>query len=624
VPRTIVGIAPDDFEFPNSPDLWFPIDDGFLQGRGAPDSDLRLLGLLAPGRSIHTAQDQLNTIAAQFSATRAPDRAVRMEVAGFTDLGPIAAGQSAGVIAMVLLVLIVIAANVGNLILARSFARSREFALRAALGAARRQLVGQVFLEVLLIAGTAAVIGSLAASVALRYFSQMDEIPFWVNFTGGPRTMILVAGATVLAAAVAGIWPALRATRRDLAGSLEGGGRSSDVRFGRTAGVLVTLQIALSIAMLHGALIFAQGLSHFTGESLPLPRNVVTTYLSVNGIRLAPGSADRVRSTADDVTRIASTIPGVLSAGIGTALPRHSPRPEPTEVEPLSGERQDVPMRAPSAEVSLGYFDVLEAGPLSGRLFTAADYAPGAPQVAVVNAPFVEKFFQGSSPIGRRIRAGGLNGIGPWREVVGVVPDLGLSVGDSTLAAGFYVPLGAETNYVYLALRVTGDPLSYTNALRRALLESDPGLIINHVQLLEDVAIEDREAFKILSAALVGIGGITLILALAGIYAMMALIVTRRTREIGIRMALGATTSRIVQAIVSRAAWQVTAGALLGCLLARLSLEGRMILVSRLGDGGTWTLPAVVGLLMLAGLAATWLPLRRALGVRPTDALRAE
>jgi ABC-type antimicrobial peptide transport system permease subunit len=166
--------------------------------------------------------------------------------------------------------------------------------------------------------------------------------------------------------------------------------------------------------------------------------------------------------------------------------------------------------------------------------------------------------------------------------------------------------------------------LSYTNALRRALLESDPGLIINHVQLLEDVAIEDREAFKILSAALVGIGGITLILALAGIYAMMALIVTRRTREIGIRMAIGATTSRIVQAIVSRAAWQVTAGAVLGCLLARLSLEGRMILVSRLGDGGTWTLPAVVGLLMLAGLAATWLPLRRALGVRPTDALRAE
>jgi hypothetical protein len=281
VPRTIVGIAPDDFEFPNSPDLWFPIDDGFLQGRGAPDSDLRLLGILAPGRSIHTAQDQLNTIAAQFSATRAPDRAVRMEVAGFTDLGPIAAGLSAGVIAMVLLVLIVIAANVGNLILARSFARSREFALRAALGAARRQLVGQVFLEVLLIAGTAAVMGSLAASVALRYFSQMDEIPFWVNFTGGPRTMILVAGATVLAAAVAGIWPALRATRRDLAGSLEGGGRSSDVRFGRTAGVLVTLQIALSIAMLHGALIFAQGLSHFTGESLPLPRNVVTTYLRV-------------------------------------------------------------------------------------------------------------------------------------------------------------------------------------------------------------------------------------------------------------------------------------------------------------------------------------------------------
>jgi predicted permease len=515
-------------------------------------------------------------------------------------------------------------ANVGNLILARSFARSREFALRAALGAARRQLVGQVFLEVLLIAGAAAVIGSLAASVALRYFSQMDEIPFWVNFTGGPRTMILVAGATVLAAAVAGIWPALRATRHDLAANLEGGGRNSAVRFGRTAGVLVTMQIALSIVLLHGALIFAQGLTHFTGESLPLPRNVLTTYLSVNGIRRAPGSGERVRSTAEDVTRTASTIPGVLAAGIGTALPRHSPRPEPTEVEPLTGARPEIAQRAPSAEVSLGYFETLDARPLSGRIFTAADYAPGAPPVAIVNTPFVEKFFNGGSPIGRRIRAGGLHGVGPWMEVIGVVPDLGLSVGDATLAAGFYVPLGADTNYVYLAIRVTGDPLSYTNTLRRALLDADPGLIINHVQLLEDVAIEDREAFRILSASLVGIGSITLVLALAGVYAMMALIVTRRTREIGIRMALGATTTRIVRAIVGRAAWQVTGGAVLGCALARLSLEGRMVLVSRLGDGGMWTLPAVVCLLAVAGLAAIWLPLRRALGVRPTDALRAE
>jgi ABC-type antimicrobial peptide transport system permease subunit len=135
---------------------------------------VRLLGILAPGRSIGAAQEQLSVIAAQLSSARGADRAIRVEVTGFTDLGPIALGLATGVIVMVLTVLIVIAANVGNLILARSFARSREFALRAALGAARRQLVGQVLLEVLLIAGTAAIVGSLAASVALRYFSQMD------------------------------------------------------------------------------------------------------------------------------------------------------------------------------------------------------------------------------------------------------------------------------------------------------------------------------------------------------------------------------------------------------------------------------------------------------------------
>ena len=139
-----------------------------------------------------------------------------------------------------------------------------------------------------------------------------------------------------------------------------------------------------------------------------------------------------------------------------------------------------------------------------------------------------------------------------------------------------------------------------------------------------DIAHEDVAAFKWFSAALAGIGAITLILALAGVYAMMALVVTRRTREIGIRVALGAPASRLVATIVGRAAWQVGIGGALGAGLAVASLAARNVLVSRLGTGGPWTLPLVVSLLVLAGLAATWLPLRRALRVRPSDALRAE
>jgi predicted lysophospholipase L1 biosynthesis ABC-type transport system permease subunit len=226
--------------------------------------------------------------------------------------------------------------------------------------------------------------------------------------------------------------------------------------------------------------------------------------------------------------------------------------------------------------------------------------------------------------VGRRFRTVDSGTHGPWTEIVGVVPDLGLNVADDTLAGSVYVPLRADTNAVYLALRVSGDPLAYANPLRRALLAHDPDTVIGRVQLLEDEAHEDRDFFKWFSMALLGLGVITLVLALAGVYAMMSLIVTRRTREIGVRMALGATAGRIISAVAGRAAWQVGLGGAVGCGLALLSLELRSVLVSRMGDGGTWTLPVVMAVLVTSGLAATWLPLRRALNVQAADALRSE
>jgi putative ABC transport system permease protein len=625
IPRTIVGVVPDDFRFPNTPDIWLPIGEGFLAGRGEPDADVRLFGIVAPGRSRDDVEHQLAALAPSLTSARQPDAVVRPGVTTFTDLGPMGTLLATSVVGLVLTVLLVIAANVGNLILARSFARSREFAVRSALGAPRRRLVGQVFAEVLLLAGTAALAGAVAADFVLRRFNTIDELPFWVDFRPGPRTIALVVGATLAAAAVAGAWPALRATRRDLASHLQtGSNRASDVRFGRTAGVMVVVQIAVSVVMLHGAVIFARGLADYAHPSLSLPHDVLTTSLSVNATRRAPDGSGRTRVTAADVEETVSALPGVIAAGLSTALPRQSPAPRMVEVEPIPGAAAASPHLAPSAEVSAGFFDVLDARPVAGRLFTSADFVPGAPPVAVVNEPFVRTRLGGASPVGRRLRVQGPGGPGPWRRIVGVVPDLGLSVGDPSLAAGCYVPLDPGTSFVYLAMRTTDDPLTHAAALRRALLDRDPQLVLNRVERLDQVANDDLAFFRGFSAALAGIGVVTLVLALAGVYAMMALSVTRRTREIGIRVALGASPARLVRTIVGRAAWQVGAGGVLGAALAILSLQARAVLVSRLGNGGPWTLPLMVVLLVLAGLAATWWPLRRALSVRPTDALRAE
>jgi predicted permease len=619
VKHVIVGVVPDGFQFPNEPALWRPIGEGFLDGRGALDPPgARVFGILGRGRSLAAARAQLAAISPQIPPPTGAEGPIRLEVTGYTDLGAMADTMAALAVGILLLLMTVIAANVANLVLARSFARSREFALRTALGASRRRLVGQVFVEVLLIGCVAAVLGSAAARAALRQFNGTDEIPFWVDFSGGPRTTILVVGATLLATAVAGAWPALRATRRDVVAGLQGGdGRTSDIRFGRTAGAMVVAQIALSVVMLHGALVVAQAFSQYANPPLPLPRNVLATS-NVNQAEAGAGHLERVE-------QIALTLPGVYAAGLSTALPRHSPATLPIEVEAFPGVSADMPRPAPSAEVTRGFFDVLDGAPLSGRLFLPSDHLAGAPPVAIVNEPFVRRFMAGTSPIGRRIREIGDRGPGPWREVVGLVPDLGLSVGDAEFSAGYYTPLPMDTNsFVYLVVRGSADALSYVTPLRRALSEYRPGETVSRFERLEDVASEDRTFFAVFSAALVALGVVTLALALAGVYAMMSLIVTRRTREIGIRVALGAGAPRVIRAIVGRAAWQVGAGGVLGGALAILSLDARDVLVSRLGDGGPWTLPAVVLLLVVAGLAATWLPVRRALAVRPSDALRAE
>jgi predicted permease len=599
---TVVGVMPGDFGFPDSPDLWIPLED-VAAGQ--------TFGVRAEGASLEQVAAQLAAIA---PATPVPgDRLEQsLVVTDFTDLGDMAPLLSSVIVIAVLSVLMVIAANVGNLILARSFSRAREFALRAALGASRGRLVMQVMTEVLVLGVIAAVFGSLGAQAVLRQFNAMDEVPYWINFTGGPLTFVMVAGVTLLAAAIAGAWPALKATRRDVLEGIQGGDhRTSDVRFGRTAAVMLVTQIAVSIVMLHGALVVAQAFRSYQNVRVALPANVLTMGFGAPGV------------TAAEAERIVAAVPGVIAVGAATSLPRHSPAITNVEIEPAPGAAPLPTRRAPAAAVSPTYFAALQSGVTTGRGFTERDADVNAPAVAIVNEPFARELFGGAA-LGRRFRAVSNSETGPWLEVVGIVPDLALSVGDPSLAAGYYVPLTKDAEVVYLAMRVNGDPLRYAEPVRRALREQLPTLEPYRATALADVNMEDRAFFAGLSSALVGLGVVTLVLALAGVYSMMSLIVSRRTREIGIRLALGANVSHVVHTIGSRAALQIAIGGVIGAALAIASLNARSILVSRMGDGGAWTLPLVLALLVVAGLAATWVPLRRALTIRPQDALRAD
>lgn len=605
---TVVGVVAGDFLFPNQPLVWTPLDERFVAGAGALPENARLFGVRRLGITLEELQTQLSTIATNVNAPFGGPP-LPITAASFTDLGDMAILMSSALVIGVGAVLLLIAANVGNLVLARSVARAREFAVRTALGASRGALVLLVATEVGLLVLLAALVGVTASSALLRYVAAMDDLPFWITFRTGPWTFVAMLGAAALATLLAGVLPAWRATRKDLVAAMaDGGARAGRVAFGRTVGGLVVVQLAVSVALVHGALVVAQAFRAYTTLDVPLPAGIVAVGLLGD----TPAAADLERPVAE--------VPGVTMVGVTSSLPRQSPPIVRVEVEGGS----DAAIRAAVAGVSPGFFQALDARALAGRLFNAADMAPSAPPIAVVNERFAREVLGGAA-LGQRIRDQRSDGAGPWREVVGVVADLGLNVGDPTLSAGFYVPHAAEdSGLAYVVARVQGEQLEVGRSIATAMRRQKFNVNVFQPERLEDVAADDRQFFAAFSGALTGLGLITLVLALAGLYAMLSLMVTARTREIGIRLALGASARSVVTTITRRSAWQIGLGGLVGIILARVSLEGRSLLVSRMGDGGWWTLPVVLLLLVLAGLIATWAPVRRVLRIRPQDALRAD
>jgi len=613
-PRTIVGIMPDAFRFPGSGEVWLPLAETPAAMRGSA----RTFGVLRAGLEPAAADAEIGALSQQFEAADASAPKLRVSVLRFTDA--LSRGLellTAVLVACLVLVLLVISANIAQLVLARTFARSGELAVRSALGATRGRLIGQIFGEVLLLGVAAAAIGLAASQVLLAWVKRtLSDMPFWVDFTPSPRTMLFVVLATLLAAGVSGVMPALRATRRDTAAALAATGRRASTGTGAAGGWMIALQVALSIALLNGALVLARGVAGYRSPHLLVPPEEVLTARVVS---------ETARSQA--IVEAIEAIPGVEAAGAADSLPGLSPTARMTLVEPESGEPEQPSRPAPVVAAGAGFFETFGAAAESGRLFVATDFADGAPPVAVVNEPFVEKFLGGRNPIGRRIRIVAEEADAapePWREIVGVVPDLGLSAGDENLAAGFYVPIGPEEVF-HVALRAPGDARRLAGTLRSALARLDPEVQVRDVQPILDVAREDRAIFAGIGAALGAVGSMALLLSVIGTYAILSLSVTRRTREIGIRAALGASRGQILRTIVGRACLPPAFGAVAGIAIGEALVAARGIFAFRLPDSsGPWGLPALAVLMISAGLVSAWAPARRALAVEPAEALRAE
>ncbi len=629
VRHEIVGVLPDDAGYPSDGEIWIPLPEaslGALADRD-PVAGTRQLGILADGVSREQAEDRLAEVSRQISAPGRGVDAQRHRIIPITRtfVSPQAQWMAVLMILALVTVLAVIAANAANLIVARTSRRAPEIAVRNALGASRARLVSQLFVEALVIVTLAAIPGLLLAGALLRVYDRaLDELPFWIDLGLRPSTAAIVAALALVSATVMGVLPALRATGASAGDALRSAGRQGGLGVGRIGGAMILAEVVMSVALLGAAALFADGFRSYVDPDFHLPDDrVLTARVSVviQGNEVAWAGVDVADSlatmTAALETRLAET-PGIRAVGLASHLPRLSPYPVPLDIEGGAGA-----LPTPLVEVRGDLLGVLGIEPSVGRALGPADLADGAAPVALVNEAFAIEHFGSVEAVGRRLRmaAEGEETPPAWREIVGVVPNV-MEVTASAPASGVYVPMQPRSRF-RIAVDVGSDPTMQAGLLRRTIYDLDSGLDVTEIVPLDEVGAENRVALAAMSSTLVGVAVVTLLLALAGVYSIVSLSVSQRTREIGVRVALGAEPASVLWAVVRRSAVLVGVGGTIGALIG-LQISRVRLFVFPIPEASPWLFPGLVAAMLLAGVSACWVPARRALRIQPVEALRSD
>jgi predicted permease len=624
VEHQVVGVLPATVTFPSMADLWLPLAEAVrAYPENASEEPTRFYALLGEGVGAASAEAELATLVAGPAAPRGSVGRVRARVRGVGEVQ--GAGFQGGlVVAVLVALLLVIAGNVGNLMVARAAARRPELSIRGALGATRARLVAQLSLEAVALTMLAALLGLWLSQAALARFAAAEaaELPPWLDLrpkVGVAAFVVLIAG---LVTAVAGVAPALGATR-GTARHHRGGARA----FGWFHDAMIVAQIALSVGVLGAAVMvhrgWAQG-GRDRAQALPASR-IVAAQIALPAAAEAGAEGPSLRYTRSRLESAVGSLVSVIGVGTATFLPGADAPLRSFEVETSAADGGPVRVTAPAASVSEGFFGVVDAGAAAGRLFDAADYDPGAPRVALVNEAFVRLHLSGANAVGRRIRqSNGPDRADDWREIVGVLRGLPMSANDPDRAGGVYLPMGGESTF-RLLVRTEDAPSTLASRIQPAAFSVDPGIAVSGIRVLSDVLQTLRRLYLLIASAFSSLGAVVLLLSLMGIYSVLSFEVTRRTNEIGVRVALGAGTTDVLRPVLGRvAAYALVGGglgSLLGLMLVRLA---QATFVMRFPPTGPATFALLVAGSLVAALAAAWMPTRRALSIHPADALRTE
>ena len=646
----IVGVMPEAFAFPVSHEMWVPLRITAADRLPRSGASVNVFGRLAPGASLEEAQAEVGVIGKRLASDlRETHEHLRPFVRSYaTFFGEPGASyallRSFNVFALLLVVLL--CSNVALLLFARAATRETELVVRSALGASRRRIVAQLFAEALALGGVAAAVGLAAVAVTLRLWGrefiemQGEVVPFWIDPKLSLPTILYAIVLTLVAAAVAGIVPGLKVTH-GIGARLKQGTSGSGLRFGGIWTAVIIAQVAVTVAVPAAILVEQSELRRIGSYDGGFASE---QYVALKLEMQSPG--DGVDTTARYAAAVAALRQRLLAEpGVaGVTFTSHLPRLGHPESEIEISDRPGAPgagtvgKRVDFAHVDPSYFDVLGAPVRSGRAFRAGDEADGA-RVAIVDQGFVDQVLRGRNALGRQLRLAPKGGApageeSPWFEIVGVVKDLGMSAAwEREPAAGVYFPVPPDRSPLQMIVHARGgDPLALAPRIRTLSTAVDPTLRLAEIQRLDAVDDPLLWILRLWLRITAAVTGIALLLSLAGIYAVLSFAVTRRTREIGVRVALGASQRGVITAIFRRPLTQVAGGVAAGTLLVGVLA----LVLAAPPDSGLDGIPlafSALQLVMLVAYAATMfgvcmlaciVPTRRALRVQPTVALRTE
>jgi putative ABC transport system permease protein len=637
VPTTVVGVMPEGMKFPLNADLWLPLSSmpNLATLKRSQRFALQVFGRLGPGVTPQRVQAEFASIAARL-AHDFPDTNKDVGVTVMTFNERVNGGQIKliflALMGAVAFVLLIACANVANLLLARSAQRVREIGVRVSLGATRVRIVRQLLVESALLALVSGLLGFGVAYAGTRWFAAATEDvgkPYWIQFTMDGRVFAFFAIVCLATGVIFGLAPALHISRTDINEVLkESGGRSgtSGVRARRWTGMLIVVEVALTLVLLAGAGFMMRSFLTL----YRLDTGVDTSHLLTLSLTLPDRKYPTPEQRAAFYHRLDERL-GAIGPIRGGTIASNAPlgggqqlrlsidgRPTPAGEQPPQVTRVTVGPR---------YFDTIGLALPRGRAFADTDGANGH-DVVIVNQRLATMYFPNEDPIGRRVKLVPDPVVGPepvWMTIVGVAPTIrqrALQEPDPDPVA--YVPYRAlPSAFMTMLVRTRGEPAALASTLREEVRALDADLPLFAIRTLDEALAQQRWPFRIFGSMFAMFAAIALVLSAVGLYAITAYSVAQRTQEIGVRMALGAQAPQVWWLVIRRSLVQLAIGLGIG-LAGALGVGALLRSIVQGAANDPATLAAIAGLFIVVSLAACFWPARRATRLDPVHALRYE